>query len=77
MDDADRHDQIESLARLKELLDQVDDHPNIDESDVRDAATRAVNLFDAPAQAPNGRQDRAGGDHNHSKRARESDRVDG
>ena len=46
MEDADRHDQIESPATLKELLDRVQDDPNIDESDVRDAAIRAVNAFD-------------------------------
>ena len=46
MEDADRHDQIESLATLKELLDRVQDDPDIDDSDVRDAAIRAVNAFD-------------------------------
>ena len=46
MKDADRHDQIESLATLKELLDRVQDDPDINGSDVRDAAIRAVNAFD-------------------------------
>ena len=47
MEDADRHDQIEALSTLKELLDKVQDNPDITESDVRDAAIRAVNTFDA------------------------------
>ena len=46
MEDADRHDQIEALSTLKELLDKVQDDPDITESDVRDAAIRAVNAFD-------------------------------
>ena len=46
MEHADRHDQIESLATLKELLDRVQDDPNVHETDVRDAAIRAVNAFD-------------------------------
>ena len=46
MEDADRHDQIESLATLKELLDRVQDDPDVDETDVRDVAIRAVNAFD-------------------------------
>ena len=47
MDDADRYDQIEGLARLKRLLDDDD----ADESDVRDAAIRTVNHFDASIAA--------------------------
>ena len=46
MEDADRHDQIEALSTLKELLDKVQDDPDITESDLRDAAIRAVNAFD-------------------------------
>ena len=42
MEDADRHDQIESLATLKRLLD--DD--KADNDDIRDAAIRVVNRFD-------------------------------
>ena len=47
MNDVDRHDQIEALKILKELLDDE----NADASDIRDAAIRAVNRFDASIAA--------------------------
>ena len=50
MNDADRHDQIEALTALKALLDDE----NADEHDVRDAAIRAVNRFDASIAAHGG-----------------------
>ena len=43
MEDASRHAQIEALAELKKVLDDK----GADELDVRDAAIRAVNRFDA------------------------------
>ena len=45
MEDSDRHDQIEALAALKTLLD--DTHAEPDPDEIRDAAIRAVNQFDA------------------------------
>ena len=50
MNDADRHDQIEALTDLKGLLD--DDDADADE--IRDAAIRAVNRFDASIAAHSG-----------------------
>ena len=50
MDDADRHDQIEALTELKRLLDDED----ADRNDIRDAAIRAVNRFDASIAAHDG-----------------------
>ena len=46
MDDADRHDQIDALTTLKRILDD-----DADDADVRDAAIRAVNRFDASIAA--------------------------
>ena len=50
MNDADRHDQIEALTALKDLLDDE----NADADDIRDAAIRAVNRFDASIAAHGG-----------------------
>ena len=50
MNDADRHDQIEALTALKSVLDDE----NADVYDVRDAAIRAVNRFDASIAAHGG-----------------------
>ena len=47
MNDADRHDQIEALTALKGLLDDDD----ADGDEIRDAAIRAVNRFDASIAA--------------------------
>ena len=50
MNDADRHDQIEALTALKDLLDDE----NADADDIRDAAIRAINRFDASIAAHGG-----------------------
>ena len=47
MDDADRQAQLESLRALKTVLDDE----NADADDIRDAAIRAVNRFDASIAA--------------------------
>ena len=47
MNDADRHDQIKSLTELKRVLDDK----TADADDIRDAAIRAVNRFDASIAA--------------------------
>ena len=47
MKDADRYEQIESLTTLKRVLDATD----ADDSEVRDAAIRVVNQFDASIAA--------------------------
>ena len=47
MEDADRHDQIESLTTLKWLLDDG----KADENEIRDAAIRVVNRFDTSIDA--------------------------
>ena len=50
MNDADRHDQIETLTELKRVLDDE----AADADDIRDAAIRAVNRFDASIAAHDG-----------------------
>ena len=50
MNDADRHDQIETLTELKRVLD----NEAADADDIRDAAIRAVNRFDASIAAHDG-----------------------
>ena len=50
MNDADRHDQIEALSALKGLLDDE----TAEDDDIRDAAIRAVNRFDASITAHSG-----------------------
>ena len=50
MNDADRHDQIEALTALKGLLDEE----HADANEIRDAAIRAVNRFDASIAAHSG-----------------------
>ena len=52
MNDADRHDQIEALTDLKGLLDDED----AADDEIRDAAIRAVNRFDASIAAHSGWQ---------------------
>ena len=52
MNDADRHDQIETLTELKRVLDDE----GADADDIRDAAIRAVNRFDASIAAHDGWQ---------------------
>ena len=47
MDDADRRAQLESLRALKTVLDDE----NADADDIRDAAIRTVNRFDASIAA--------------------------
>ena len=47
MEDADRYDQIEALSKLKRLLDENEP----DDADIRDAAIRVINRFDASLTA--------------------------
>ena len=64
MNDADRHDQIEALTVLRGLLNDE----NAEASDIRDAAIRAVNRFDASIAAHGGCGPTAGGDRRTPRR---------